>query len=782
MPQKKSPEEGYVRGIVNDTITFEERLDYDKLTFMYLSLPIALIGQLLAALLLSAIQITEVEPKLIAVWLSVTVVMILYRYYHYFAFRNESEYSKLLNAKIWLHRFYTNVLISGVVWGSSAILIFPEDNLVNQMAIVLFLFAVSFTSMGLLASKKLLMLAFAMVMFFPIVMRFFFLEDAFYTNIGFIVLALMLIMILIANYFGAVINGALQNYQHFIELKSTHDKLKERFFSLFERAPVGIYYYDKKLVIQDLNGAFGRMNGDDGKTDMIGQNLSLCGGAFGEAHEQVFDNITGHYSGSYQPFYAEEPLYVDLSTVPMVDSSGEVTGGIAIVNDITSEMSAKEEILRNSYYDALTEIPNRTLMMDKLSELLSAKPMQDHHAALLFINIDNFRKFNETFGYNVGDTVLKQVAYKIEGSVRDGDEIARMGGDEFVVLIPSLSPEHSEAANDAHLAAQRVRDKFVRPLRAAGENYHMTVSIGIMLFTPDESPAYDILKRAQTAMYHAKKSGRNTVTFYDEEMGVYVKEQLTLRNELYKAIKNDLLHMHYQPQINIETGELVAAEALVRWNHAERGAISPEKFVTIAEESGLIVELESWIFTRVLQEMQAWVERLGRFPIEHIAINVSPIHFLQPNFAEEFLLLTDKYGIEAQWIEIELTESEIMQNIGNAIKTIETLKEAGITFSIDDFGTGYSSLAYLKQLPVDVLKIDQSFIMSMLHEQGNEMIVDSISSIAKKFGMRVLAEGVEDVETLELLRSIGCDFYQGYYGYKPMPMLAFEEAVNNHHA
>ena len=760
--------------------SFKERLAYDKLTFFYLSLPTALTGQFFGALLLASLMLTLVDLDSVIIWVTLTLIMLSYRFYHYLAFRRSSEYSKLADAKLWLHKYYTNVFLSGVVWGSSALLLFPAGNLIGEMIIVLFLFAISFTSMGVLASKRELLLAYAVVMFLPLIMRFLFLEgEEIYRTIAYAVIILVLIMLLIAYYFGRVVNNSLKNHQYFVEIKHSHDQLKERFFSLFERAPVGIYYYGRDLKIADVNSQFLSMHKVEFKEDMLGQEIGTFSNTIlVDAHREVFKNRTGSYRGPYSRFSEESTIFVDLSTVPMIDNDGEVTGGITIIKDITAEVTAKEQMLRSAYYDMLTEVPNRTLLMDKLSGTIERQGSHPGYAALIFIDIDRFKKVNDTYGHNIGDTVIKQVAYRIEQLIGEHEMLARIGGDKFVVFLPELGSDLDGANHQAMEKALEIKRKFVAPIKIAAKDYHMGLSAGIAVFYGHENSAFDILKRAETAMYHAKNSGRNTVSFYKESMGTITEEQLILENELFKALQGSELQVYYQPQVAIGSGEIVSAEALARWFHPEKGPVSPEKFITIAEECGMIVELENWIFEHIFKDMKAWSKRAGSFPLHHIAINVSATHFLKPYFAEQFMLLVNKYELDPRWIELELTESEVMHNVHEAIRKIEQLRTFGITFSIDDFGTGYSSFAYLKQLPVDVLKIDQAFILNMADNHEDSVIVSAIISIAEKFDISVLAEGVENIRVLELLKEMGCDTYQGYYGYKPMPLKELEAAVS----
>ncbi len=763
---------------INDTsITFKERFDYDKLSFYYISLPIMLISHMFGALLLSAMQLNVVDLYSIGIWLLLGVIMFLYRFYHYSLFRKECEKNKLRDVKLWLDRYYTNVVLSGIVWGSSALLIFPETQLVNQMILLLFLFAIGFSSLGVLAAKPDLLLAYVLGMFGPLLWRLFFIEGEIYLNLAYAVMSLVLIMIMVANYYGKVINNALNNRQHFVDIKHSHDKLKERFFSLFERAPVGIYYYNEALELQDINTQFMEMNKVEEKEDLKGNTLhGLSNSQIIEAHESIFKGKSGNYRGPFKILNGkEEDIYVDLSTVPMFNNDGEIAGGITIINDITTEVTAREKMIRSAYYDMLTNIPNRTLIMDKLKNVIENKRSTDEYAALLFLDIDNFKKINETFGHNIGDSVLKQTAHKIEESIGNHETLARISGDKFLILIPTVGTSILEAQESALTHISTIEQNFVHPLKVAGKDYHLSFSIGVVLFGDTDASAFDLLKRSETAMYEAKKTARGSTKFYQDSMSMHTKEQLMIENDIHKAIKNDEFTMYYQPQLDIETNKITGAEALIRWRHPQKGFIAPDKFIPLAEESGIIIKLEEWIFDRILSDVKGLSERKGGFNLHHIAINVSTIHFLQPNFVEKFMLLINKHQVKPEWFELEITESGMMQNIDDAIQKIKELKNFGFSFSIDDFGTGYSSLAYLKELPVDVIKIDQSFVRDM--SENDEMIIEAVVAIGQKFDLEILAEGVENNKILDQLKKIKCNTYQGYLAHKPMEMKELKDLL-----
>jgi diguanylate cyclase (GGDEF)-like protein len=461
----------------------------------------------------------------------------------------------------------------------------------------------------------------------------------------------------------------------------------------------------------------------------------------------------------------------------MLDSEENVAGGITIINDITSEVTAKEEKIRNAYYDMLTNIPNRTLLLDKLKPFLANKIERKEYSALLFLDIDHFKKVNETYGHHIGDQLLQKVVKRIEETIGRHELFARISGNQFVILIPSSDTDPTIAKKMISQYISTIYEKFVTPFHIVGDEYYLSFTTGVVLFNDNNASAYDLLKRSETAMYEAKKQARGTSKFYQSSMSQKTQETLMLENDIHKAIRNDEFIIYYQPQTDIQRNKIIGAEALIRWKHPEKGFIPPSKFIPVAEESGIIIKLEEWIIDQTLSEIKSLSERLNGFTLDHIAINISTIHFLQPHFVEKFTLQIHKHKVKPEWIELEITESGIMHNITEAVKKIKELKDFGFTFAIDDFGTGYSSLSYLKELPVDMVKIDQSFIMHMHESKGDATIIEAVIAIAEKFDFKVLAEGVDDEKKLERLKQLKCDSYQGYYGHKAMPIEDFEKLL-----
>ncbi len=766
------------QAVENFSLTLQKRVEYDRLTFLYMSLPFILTGHLLGSLLFSAIQYQVVDTYSILIWLSLSMFVILWRWYHFLQFKKIKEATKLKESTKWLHHYYIDVIMSGVVWGWSALLLFPTDNYMGQIIVIVFIFAVSFATISSLSSKLMLLLLYMLVTFSPLVVRLVLLDESYSFTALIIVLAMVALLIFIAEFFGSIINNSLSNHQNFVQAKHENDTLKERFFSLFERAPVGIFYYDEDLKIIDSNERFLKLHDLD-RMELMNQNLrQIKNQEVINQFKTVFDNNSGYYRGVFTPIHSKKQLFVELSTVPLIDNTHNVTGGICILEDITAEVDAKEEILRRVYYDMLTNVPNRTLFMDRLERALFQSKKSSLKGAVIYIDIDNFKSYNDTLGHHNGDVLLQQIANRIGSLGREENTVARLSGDDFVILLTELPAQSEQAKEKAMLIAKSYKDQFLQPFTINNQEYYVNTSMGISFFPNINESAYDILKRAETAMYHAKKQGRDRIELHQSDMDREISVILDVENRLRAAIKNSEFELFYQPQVDIATNTIVSAEALIRWKQKDGSYIMPGQFIPIAEASGLILPMSAWILETAIKQMLIWKEQETPLPINRVAINISAIHFAQVDFVAQVKSIINKHGIDPKYIELELTESIALVNIEETIQKIEDLKKIGITFALDDFGTGYSSLAYLKRLPIDYLKIDQSFIKNMMVDNEDRLITETIVSVAQSFKLKVIAEGVEESEQLEHLRSIDCDIYQGYLQNRPVPVEEFETILN----
>jgi diguanylate cyclase (GGDEF)-like protein/PAS domain S-box-containing protein len=460
------------------------------------------------------------------------------------------------------------------------------------------------------------------------------------------------------------------------------------------------------------------------------------------------------------------------SRFPYIDSAGKrYVGGIAV--DITARKVAEEKVENLAFYDPLTNLPNRRLLLDRLAHILHKTSRQHNLCALLFIDLDNFKTLNDTRGHNRGDLLLQQVAQRLSHSVRKGDTLARLGGDEFVLLLENLATDPIQAAKQTEIVVDKILAALRQPYDIEGNLHNSTPSIGITLFGDCEEPVDEPLRRADLAMYEAKAAGRNTFRFFDPELQTAVTARSLLEADLRLALHKNQFELHFQPQLNADNS-LCGAEVLLRWRHPQRGMISPGEFIPVAEESGLILALGRWVLDSACAQLARWA-RHPKFAQLSIAVNVSSRQFHQSDFVEQVLDSVTASGADPQRLKLELTESLLVSNVEDVIAKMTALKSRGIAFSLDDFGTGYSSLAYLKRLPLDELKIDQSFVRDTLSDANDAVIVTTIIGLAESLGLAVIAEGVETEAQREFLAQNGCDTYQGYLFSRPLPISAFEE-------
>ncbi len=424
-----------------------------------------------------------------------------------------------------------------------------------------------------------------------------------------------------------------------------------------------------------------------------------------------------------------------------------------------------------AYHDSLTGLPNRRLLVDRLEQEIARCKRHNYMAAVLFIDIDRFKTINDSLGHAAGDALLRTIATRLKANLRKEDTAARLGGDEFVVVLPELGSDEIPVAGKAGRLAQKIGHILSESYQVDGRALHVTSSIGIALCPVDDTDANEVLKQADIAMYRAKELGRNTVRFYQPDMQIAINKRLVLENELRVALQRNEMELYFQPQLDAD-GRIVAAEALLRWNNPERGLVSPGEFIPIAEETGIILPLGEWVLRTACTQLKSWMDsadlgQIKQFP--GIAINVSPRQFQQQDFFQRVQRIIEQTGVDPRYVELELTEGMLTENIEDTARKMEQLSGLGVLLAIDDFGTGYSSLYYLKHLRLDRIKIDQSFIRDVTTDANSATIVQTIILMAHNLGLNVIAEGVETETELRFLRDKGCNSYQGYYFSKPLP-------------
>jgi diguanylate cyclase (GGDEF)-like protein/PAS domain S-box-containing protein len=464
---------------------------------------------------------------------------------------------------------------------------------------------------------------------------------------------------------------------------------------------------------------------------------------------------------------------------PLRSKENKVFGVCTIGTDI-SERKLAENALREqqsrlnymAFHDSLTSLPNRSLFYDRIYHGLARARRAESKVALMLLDIDRFKNINDSLGHDAGDILLKAIAMRLNEGVRDMDTVARLGGDEFVVVLEGIHD-----MDDVVFVANKLLATLSRPLEISGHSISTTVSIGVSIFPEDGSDTDELLKNADIAMYKAKEAGKNNCQFYTKGMNATAVNYLLLENDLRRAVEQQQLVLYYQPQVDLRTGEMMGVEALVRWQHPDRGLVSPAHFIPLAEETGLIVPIGEWVLREACRQQKIWLDA-NKF-VGKIAVNLSPRQFHQKNFPGKVEAILKETGLEAKYLELEITESCAMEHAGETINQLNQLKQMGMFLAIDDFGTGYSSLAYLQRFPIQKLKIDRSFINDIHDDDNDAAIAKSIIGLAHNMQMRVVAEGVENEQQADWLRDKGCDQAQGFFYAKPMTAKQLENHFHN---
>ena len=544
---------------------------------------------------------------------------------------------------------------------------------------------------------------------------------------------------------------------------------EQRYKALVEWSPDAVGVHRAGLMVY-VNPAAVRLMGAPSAQVLLGRSmLDFVHPDFRDA--VIARAAASQLEGASAPMMEEKFLRLDGSAVDVeVQSSAIRYDGapatLVVIRDITQRRHHEDEIRRLAFYDPLTLLPNRRLLMDRLKQAITTSDRSNQHGAVMFLDLDHFKQLNDTLGHDVGDLLLQQVATRLSGCVREGDSVARLGGDEFVVLLESLSTLPHEAATQSEVIATKIIAALGQPYILRDHVYTSTPSIGIVVFLEAHETIDEVLKKADVAMYQAKAAGRNTARFFDPAMQAIAAAHTELEKDMRLGLARQEFVLHYQIQVNVH-GATTGVEALVRWKHPTRGMVSPADFIPMAEETGLILPLGQWVLETACAQLFAW----AKSPLTAhwtVAVNVSAAQFAQAGFVNHIATALAHTGATARLLKLEMTESMLMDNVEDVIAKMNAVKAQGVRLSLDDFGTGYSSLSYLKRLPLDQLKIDQSFVRDLLTDPNDAVIARTIVALGHSLGLNIIAEGVESLEQRNFLAGLGCDAFQGYYFGRPV--------------
>ncbi len=561
------------------------------------------------------------------------------------------------------------------------------------------------------------------------------------------------------------------------QAEATLRSSEERYRRILQHSPTGIVHYDNDLIITFCNDRLPQLL-QVSLEQLVGLDMKrLRDPRIVPALEAAIQGNEGFYEGEYVSTLRGVHLWISLSATPLLGVQNQIEGGIAIIEDITERKKSEEAIRNLAYYDPLTRLPNRRLLMDRLGHALTASTRSREYGALMILDLDHFKGLNDTQGHDVGDRLLVEVAQRIQSCLRQEDTVSRLGGDEYVVMLEGLGQSERAAATQAEAIAEKIRTVLSLPYVLGGgeSEYFSTTSTGLTLFRGQEDAAEILLKHADVALYRAKDAGRNAIRFFSPAMQSAIEARATLERALRRGLDRNEFSLYYQPQVD-QDGALIGAEALVRWLSPSQGVVSPAQFIPLAEESGLILQLGQWVLDTACAQLKAWaLDPRARDLI--LSVNVSARQFLQPGFVDQVRHCLLASGADPARLKLELTESVVLDNLDTVIARMHELDGMGVGFSMDDFGTGYSSLSYLKRLPLGQIKIDQSFVRDIPGDANDAAIVRAILAMSQSLGLDVIAEGVETQAQRDFLFENGCLAYQGYLFGRPVPIGEWEDLL-----
>ncbi|MFA7554512.1 MAG: EAL domain-containing protein [Spongiibacteraceae bacterium] len=711
----------------------------------------------------------------LALWFSTALLFSLVRYRFYLQYLRAPEIN---STRYWLFWHHVFAVISGLLWGYAVLKLMPYDSMSHQLFLIISMAGVCSGAATTLALTPLAFLLFMLCSLLPLSLTFYVMDG----EMGWWLVSLCYIY-MIYLWVGSQRHYAIwfQNVQQSISLAEQEQALVESLRRVdlhFECSPLGIIEWDVDFNVKRWNPAAEKIFGY-ASSDALGKSFMHIS-PLAEATE-YFETLalSEHFLTATLSSQREDKdvINCEWTSVPMRLANQQLVGYTSFMRDVTQRILREELISHQAFYDAVTELPNRNYFHDRLQQRLSLANRTKQYSAVFFVDLDHFKNINDSMGHSVGDIVLMQFAKRLQRRLRQYDMLARFGGDEFVVLLEALDQDYEQSQLMAAQVARSLQLLLAEPFRLHDTDCSLTCSVGITLFNGEQRSGDELLKQADLALYESKRKGRNNYTFFEVEMGQQASRHLQLLNSLRGAIDHKEMSLVYQPKVLVSDNTLMGAEVLLRWDNAEFGAVSPSEFIPVLEGSALISQVGLWVLETSFQQLSQW-RSAGMWRNDmRLAVNISPKQLMDPYFVEQIEVALAASQLPASLIEFEITENVLVENIAQVGDVLAEINQLGISFAIDDFGTGYSSLAYLKQLPIDVLKIDKSFVDHCAEEGNDQAIVRSILSICHELGLTSVAEGVETEQQRQQLHRMGCDLLQGYLFSRPVVAAEFAQLL-----